>query len=300
MKGIFLLSGLLPLLLLAGCRPCADDLRQDERLKKLYAERKDSPSEWRAKVVEDPYWVRRREQLLGGTLPLTREQLRHDLKRLENEIETGREWRSPIPTARIPRTRTAPIIDGNGDDRVWADALTYRGEYLLNTEKHLSGSTEWKLLYDEDFIYFFARIADREPIPGPEEQPFLGDSVELFLLPDFRLANYLEAVVSLNGSLYTTWAAQQRLRFYELEVKRLPRARSAARRISGGYCIEMRIPFAELPGYLLGNTPKRGETMNFMMIRCDMDASGHYTRTAPVPFLYDGHNIYGYIRGRLD
>ena len=30
-----------------------------------------------------------------------------------------------------------------------------------------------------------------------------------------------------------------------------------------------------------------------------LNRKGEYSRTTPYPFLYDGHNIYGYIQGTL-
>lgn len=298
------ISGLLPAFLLAagvaGCRPCSGDLQQEERLKALYAERMDSPSEYRAKMVEDPYWVRRREQLLGGTLPMERKALRQAVRRLEEEIRQGRRWHSPVRTAKIPFAVHPPVIDGVMEEHEWRNALVYQGEYPLSSETSCSSQAEWRLQYDREFLYFAVRIFDAAVIPGPADAPYKGDSVELFLLPDFRLAAYLETVVSTTGKLYTAWATQSRLRHYDLQVCRVPDAEAKVHLFPGGYTVELKIPFSGLPGYLLGNPPRKGETMNFMMIRCNLDADGSYTRTTPVPFLYDGHNIYGYIRGVLD
>lgn len=283
-----------------GCRPGMNDLQLEDRLQTLYSERLNSPSEFRAKMIEDPYWVRRREQLLGGTLSMDRSELRRSLHRLEREIELGRNWRTSVQTAKIPFTDHVPVIDGKLEDREWQNALTYHGEYPLNSEKRCSGTMEWKLQYNSKFLYFAARVLDDTVISGPAEAPYRGDSVELFLLPDFRLVDYLETIVSASGTLYTAWAAQQRKRHFDLQVCNIPDAKSAARLIPGGYTVELKIPFSSLPGYLLGNQPKKGDPMNFMMIRYNLDADGNYTRTTPVPFLYDGHNIHGYIRGILD
>lgn len=293
---------LLPLLSVwfTGCGPNSDDLLREERLRTLYAERKSGFAEFRAKMIEDPYWIRRREQLLGGTLPLNSQALRRDLNRLEQEIKTGRNWHTPIPSAKIPFTASPPVIDGKLDPEEWRTALSYRGEYPLNSELPGGQRTEWKLQYDQKFLYFAVRVFDSSVIPGPLSAPYRGDSVELFLHPDVRLADYLESVISPDGILYTARATQSRQRHYDLEICYIPEACARTIRLPDGFSAELKIPFSALPGYLLGNPPKRNETMNFMMLRCDLSPDGHYTRTAPVPFLYDGHNIYGYIRGILD
>ena len=57
---------------------------------------------------------------------------------------------------------------------------------------------------------------------------------------------------------------------------------------------EVALPFAELPGYMRGNVPRAGETLSLMLVRTD-DA----VRRVPIPFLYDGHNIFGYMRATL-
>lgn len=286
--------------ILAGCGPNHEDLMREERLRTLYAERESGFSEFRAKMIEDPFWVRRREQLLGGTLPMSRRALRQALDRLEREIETGRNWNTPVPSAKIPFTAQPPVIDGKLDPAEWRTALTYRGEFPLNSESPGAQPTEWKLQYDREFLYFAVRVFDSAVIPGPRSAPYRGDSVELFLYPDTRLVDYLETVISADGVLYNARAAQSRKRHYDLEISHIPKACAKAVRLSDGFSIELKLPFSALPGYLLGNPPKRGETMNFMMLRCDLSPDGQYTRSAPVPFLYDGHNIYGYIRGVLD
>ncbi len=69
-------------------------------------------------------------------------------------------------------------------------------------------------------------------------------------------------------------------------------------RTESGWSAEARLAFRELPGYLLGNRPEAGQQIRFQLIRTDL-SGGRRTYTTPVPFLYDGHNIYGYIRATL-
>ena len=59
---------------------------------------------------------------------------------------------------------------------------------------------------------------------------------------------------------------------------------------------EMAIPLAALYGEWNLRGIRPGDEFEFMPIRCDRNASG-FRKTTPVPLLYDGHNIYGYIRG---
>ncbi len=296
-----IIAGVLTLAMfgITGCRSASCDVQREERLVSYYEERINTPSEFRAKMVEDPYWVRRREAIFGGTLGMSKKELRKALTRFEREINIGRNWKTPIPKAKIPFAETAPVIDGNISEDEWSKALIYRGEYLLNSETPQKSKAEWYLMYDRSFIYYGVRIWDNYIKPGPGDAPYKGDSVEIFLHPDKRLADYVETVVSADGTPYNTRAAQSLQRHYDLELITVQQLKSASKQFPGGYSVEVRIPFSALPGYLLGNPPKAGETMNFMMLRCDVDKTGKYTRSTPVPFLYDGHNIYCYIQGIL-
>ena len=287
-------------ILLAGCAaPSPEDSAREARLQQYCRESADSPAHYRAKMIRDPYWVSRREALTGSSLQADKAELRRSLEKLESEILTGRNWPHPVPRAAIPFTDSPPRIDGIPRPDEWRHALSYRGEYLLNSDRRTGSETEWKLLYDRKFLYFAVRVFDDAVLPGPADRPYLGDSVELFLHPDRRLADYLEIVVSAGGHLYMTRAAQTEKRHYDLARFRSPEVRAEASHFAAGYCVEGRIPFHILPGYLHGNEPAPGHPMNFMFLRCDRDRQGRYSRSAPVPFLYDGHNIYGYIRGTL-
>lgn len=296
---IIILTLILGKTCITGCHPTSCDLEREERLVAYYHNRENSPSEFRAKMVNDPYWVRLREMVPGRSLRMSRQQIRKELMRLEQEIYQGCQWKTPIPQAIIPFAETAPVIDGNLQEEIWNEALSYQGEYPLNSEHPRDSNTEWYLLYDQHFIYFGARILDISISPGPKETPYKGDSVELFLHPDKRLTDYLETVVSCNGSVYNARASQSKSRHYDLERCTIPGLAASTKRFPGGYSVEVRIPFSALPGYLLGNAPRPGDSMNFMMIRCNLDDQGNFSRTTPVPFLYDGHNIYGYIQGLL-
>ena len=53
-------------------------------------------------------------------------------------------------------------------------------------------------------------------IPGPKGKPYFGDSVELFLHPDKRLANYLETVVGCDGQSYQANCRQSLRRCFDL------------------------------------------------------------------------------------
>ena len=257
-----------------------------------------SPAAYRAKLWQDAYFVRCGEALSEPSFE--KKKALSELKRLKREVSMGRNWQTPLLNTTIPFLVRPPLIDGEITQAEWRHALFFNREYLLSRSEPLSECGAcWYIGYNHEYIFFAAQIKDPDLLPGPSEKPYGGDAVEVFLHPDKRLANYLETVVSCNGNSYQARAAQTAMRHFDIEPLKKTVAVTAVKANGSGYCIEGKIPFSALPGYFLGNLPKAGESMNFMLICCRLNRKGEYSRTTPYPFLYDGHNIYGYIQGTL-
>ena len=75
-------------------------------------------------------------------------------------------------------------------------------------------------------------------------------------------------------------------------------ARAAAVRTGEGFSVELVLPLQEFHGVWCRRPPRPGDRFEFILVRTRLD-NGVYTKNSPVPFLYDGHNIFGYIRAEL-
>ena len=130
----------------------------------------------------------------------------------------GRNWQTPLLNTTIPFLVRPPLIDGEITQAEWRHALFFNREYLLSRSEPLSECGAcWYIGYNHEYIFFAAQIKDPDLLPGPSEKPYGGDAVEVFLHPDKRLANYLETVVSCNGSSYQARAAQTAMRHFDIE-----------------------------------------------------------------------------------
>jgi len=248
-------------------------------------------AEWKCRQVATPKNQILRHDLMNQKSG-TNAQIRKELRTLRDEILLGKNFQKSSPVE-IPRLEIEPVIDGDGSD--WF-GLELKEEYLLNSATP-SGEALWKMAYDSKYLYFSALFRDAD-IQVNQLEPYQADSLELFLLTDTRLASYCEIVVSPRGDSYFRWGVVQRTG--EIYVKPFTPCDVQIKAIcsSQQYSIEGKISFLNFPGYLKGNPPRSGEIIKFMMVRTNLDGDS-YSRTTPVPFLYDGHNTYGYMTAIL-
>src|SRR5687767_7384224 len=73
------------------------------------------------------------------------------------------------PLAQIKKTTTAPIIDGNGNDAVWANANVYGTTTWFQAEPMIPGvplaptadfTGEWRALWDDTNLYVMTKVHD--------------------------------------------------------------------------------------------------------------------------------------------
>jgi hypothetical protein len=112
---------------------------------------------------------------------------------------------SAQPAAQIKRTSTPPVIDGNGNDAVWANANAYGTSEFFIVEGEGAGTPiqpsaditlEWRALWDNTNLYVMAKVNDEVIInglpefggnedPNPHENNFSGnwqdDSLEFYI-----------------------------------------------------------------------------------------------------------------------
>jgi hypothetical protein len=113
---------------------------------------------------------------------------------------------TPPPAAQIKKTSTPPVIDGNGNDAVWANANVY-GTATFNIvegagapaplEPSADINLEWRALWDDTNLYVIAKINDDvivNSLPafgGPDvSADFNDDGIEFYI--DAQNVNNLE------------------------------------------------------------------------------------------------------------
>jgi len=220
------------------------------------------------------------------------------LQRLQQQISQGLQW--PIktpPSFPLPHAVEKPVIDGVINENVWKSALTFRNEYRIDSTQPQNSSAVWKMMWDQDFLYVAAELPDQD-IVREKEMPYLGDSVELFLMPSMHQKQYWEIIVGAGGNLYDGlqtnnrwggWASRPEESVSGLKYK--------AVKTENGYAVEMAVPFNQVPNYVLGNKAESGQTLFFALVRTNRNRwSKSVIYTSAFPLLYGGHNIFGHAK----
>lgn len=273
----------------------------------------DSPARYALNMIADRNsW--RSLSILRGQISANdaeRQSARDHLEKLKADIERGLAW--PIaqpPTCRIPQTRQAPAIDGELDDESWKSALIFSDEYRLDTTEKMGTGAWWAATWDERYLYFGLWMPQTDirclatDIPA-KQGSWQADAVEMFVLPNPVLRAYWEVIVNPQGETFDGLQLNNRYGRFLGHVEQDMKGFITAVKVYGtindssdvdqGFAIEAAIPFDQLPNYQLGNSPVAGQTLSFMLVRTRTERR----YSTPVPFLYDGHNIFGYLRATL-
>lgn len=221
----------------------------------------------------------------------TLESARRTVKRYRDDSIRGFEWKEPRRCVVIPRVREA----GNK----WSAALILHGEIPLDTPGRASGDTVWKICYDEQFLYLRADVADADIRVNPV-RPYEADSIEFFIRGSRKLWNYWEIVAApgvppVVAVHVFSPVFGQRLTQFGIRPEAL---RITSGRTVRGFFAECTFPFSALPR-LDRHLPYSGGELEFMFVRTDL-RNGRIHKSSPVPLLYDGHNVFGYMIGVLE
>ncbi len=228
---------------------------------------------------------------------------RMKLEALYGEAQKGFNWpfKTP-PSVGIPYG-TVKKIDGDTDDPDWRNAWTVYGEYPIDSVNRRSETWPiWRMMWDENYIYVSADIKDSSILAvhydeAAQTGPWQGDCFEVFIMSEPGVKTYWELVLNPAGELFDAIHSNYRWGGYSNDPDRDMKGLQKIVRLypdCSGYCVEMAIPFDQLPGYTKGNKPQAGELIRFMFVRLDDGA-----KFTPCPFLYDGHNIFGYYNATL-
>ena len=222
------------------------------------------------------------------------------IQEILNDVRQGFSWTTPPAEVLVPYTPIAPEINGQISPEEWKSALIWKGGIPLNKEQMPdNGNIFWRIMYDQEYLYISASFEDND-FQIDKEEPYKGDSFEVFLMGDSDMRSYWEIVVSPENDRFTGWHTAGK---YGERCSRpgiAPHAlRTAAAKTPSGFSVEIAFPLNALPS-LKGTFPFPAEKFRFMMLRIDRRANSHIQTCVPVPFLYDGHNIYGYIKATFN
>lgn len=291
----------IPAVLLAGCH-FADERLANRFNDELYYSGKNTPAEFATDKVRHP-WTLDAKDVLSGRKSGSREKAREWLLILSELIENGKKWNTPTVEITIPRTELPVAIDGDLSDPAWTRAHVWNGDYrsLVNVAvpysmQHRDTESKWMVMHDSRYLYFAGSFKDADLVTN-KTKLFRGDGFEIFLLPEPSLRSYWEMIVNPDGDMYSGW----NMKNYEgdpVTVRGIlpENTRYAVRRTADGFRVEIAFPLAGLPS-LTG----RLNRVKFMMFRTNNVPADQNTLCydTPVPFLYDGHNLNGYITGTL-
>ena len=275
--------------------------------------RGDSPGrEFANQLRGEPFATAIRQ--MKGELPARKGSLNWvmtDLTRIVAMAEQGPTWPRP-PLARVPRALTPPTIDGKLDDPAWAYALTYTGSYPLNTRTWTdTPKTTWKLLWDEQYLYFAFDCEDHNliaPIVPRDSAIYTDDCVEIFLMPEMRFRSYWEVIINPAGSIFDGLQCKNIDRWgltsdtsQDLHGMKVGVTYRGTLNHPGdtdqGYTVEVAIPFNELPEYSRAK-PAVGQHLRFMLTHLDRDGD-HQATYAYQPLMAWGHNIWNHAEMEL-
>jgi len=311
---------LLVLCTLNGCKsatPTQEDMLLAKHAVALAKQTENTPGRYVGNYITKCFFGRRTITILEGKREATQKQLSAARKSLEKYIfflELAQNWPAPL-SVNIPYATKTPIINGNLNDPAWENALTFKGVYLENkTVRQDTPETVWKIMWDENNIYFGAHCHDKNIIAKKIKNPaslFGHDNLEIFLMTNLRTGSYWEFVVDARGNVFDSLATANRDRFQKIARHgEVLRGAQVCTVVNGtlddtndqdqSFTIEIALPFSELPGFMKGNKPKGGEQISFMMARTAVSSvAGKKKMYTMQPVLKSTHNTWNYVNARL-
>lgn len=231
-----------------------------------------------------------------------------------NRLEAQLDWPVPSPL-RVPRCRTRPVLDGVLENEVWQGTVTCDGVYALNSRHpRRSPRTEWRLLWDDEFLYIGVNCADTriEAKAEPRDADiYFGDVVQVFISAPKHGSTYWDIAVNPEGSLWDArhvkhpdaWGMEPGGVDHDLPELRAatrktfstpPKGSDADPKLTG-YGVELAIPLAPLAELAGGTGRARNSGLRIMLLRQD-HRDGGLTTYAYQPLIASGHNIWNHAR----
>ncbi len=117
---------------------------------------------------------------------------------------TGFTAAAPRPVYEVSRAATPIQVDGNLDDRSWAEAAVIK-DFVVNLDgSPAKTETAAQMLYDDHFIFFAFRCVDENifaTLRRRDDHLWEEEVVEVFLQADPRQPSYIELEVNPLGTM---------------------------------------------------------------------------------------------------
>jgi|JI9StandDraft_2_1071091.scaffolds.fasta_scaffold02497_6 uncharacterized repeat protein (TIGR03806 family) len=184
-------------------------------------------------------------------------------------------------------TSAPPNIDGNGADMAWESAETiknFRMAWLGEEGNKRIGSTEAKILWDRDYVYFWAKLVDQDlqsTVKERDGQTWNDDVFEVFLKPSKEHGGYYEFHVTPGNVQMDLYIPKRGPNAYqEFRLKDAFDFQSAVR-IEGTledradtddfWEVEFRLAWEDFAA--TGGRPEPGETWTYSLCRYDFNSA---------------------------
>jgi glucose/arabinose dehydrogenase len=193
---------------------------------------------------------------------------------------------------------TPIVLDGSDDDPAWKNAQvieSFGQPWLGEKAPPLRGKTRAKLLWDRDYLYFFADMDDQDLFADVTEHDgpvWQNDAFELFFRPAADKPGYFEFEVNAANAVLDAFFPRrdldtiaQQIKAGEFRVETKVKLRGTLNKrddVDRGWSVEGRIPWADF--LRAGGRPEPGEEWRFNLCRCnyDKDQPPELTATAPI------------------
>lgn len=189
------------------------------------------------------------------------------------------------PVAECRWADTPIVLDGKDDDPTWKNAQvidSFAQAWLGEKAPALRGKTKAKLLWDRDYIYFFAEMDDRDLFADVTEHDgpiWLNDAFELFFRPGPDKPGYYEFEVNPANAVFDAFYPKvdipniiKHIKHGEFRVETKVRLRGTLNKrddVDEGWSVEGRIPWSDF--LRTGGRPEPGEEWRFNLTRCNYD-----------------------------
>ena len=188
------------------------------------------------------------------------------------------------PTAFECRFAETPIaIDGTADEAAWKNAEVidaFHLAWLGDKARMARTSTKARLLWDREYLYFFAEMEDSDLFADVKEHDgntWDNDVFELFFQPDRTKPGYYEFQVNAAGTKFdcffpkrdfTNFEKQKKLGDFHIDAKvKLRGTLNKREDVDQGWSVEGRIPWTDF--LRTGGRPEPGELWGMNLCRYD-------------------------------
>lgn len=192
--------------------------------------------------------------------------------------------KEPPPSKFECRWTDTPIsIDGNGSDPAWKQAqpiAAFHLPWLGDKARMARTATKAKLLWDREYLYFFAEMEDSDlfaDITQHDGELWKNDVFELFFRPDSTKPGYYEFQVNAAEAIYDAFypkfdldamAKQSKIGEFHVEAKvKLNGTLNKRDDVDKGWSVEGRIPWTDF--IRTGGRPEPGEKWKLNLCRYD-------------------------------